>query len=254
MIDSRILVGLLAILISISGMVYIGIGEADRQAEFTRAFHGRSVEAGAALYTQYCVECHGLKGEGGIGPTLNSKYFFEQRLADVGYQGSMKSFLTLTIRGGRPVKSDPTYGRTMPTWSIDYGGPLRNDQIDNIVTYVMNWQEAAPDLGGPSGEPASVSGDTPEERGKNLFTAMACVGCHAINGQGGVVGPDLTNVYTEKGEEYVHESILAPDAVIAENCPSGPCLPGLMPKNFGDRLSDENFNDLIAYLKSASGS
>lgn len=250
MIDSRILVGLLAILISISGIVYIGIGEADRQAEFTNAFEGRSIEAGAALYTQYCVECHGLKGEGGIGPTLNSKYFFEQRLADIGYQGTMKSFLTLTVRGGRPVMSDPNYGRNMPTWSIDYGGPLRNDQIDNIVTYVMNWQEAAPDLGDPNAEPTPVPGDTPEERGQNLFTGLGCVGCHAINGQGGTVGPELTNVYADKGEDHVRQSILQPNAVITEGF-----QPNLMPQNFEQRLKGEtDLDDLVAYLRSVSES
>ncbi|MBE7552075.1 MAG: c-type cytochrome [Anaerolineales bacterium] len=247
MIDSRILVGLLAVLISISGIVYVGIGEADRQAEFTQAFEGRSIEAGAALYTQYCTECHGFKGEGGVGPTLNSKYFFEQRLADIGYQGTMKSFLTLTIRGGRPVMSDPNYGRNMPTWSVDYGGPLRNDQIDTIVSYVMNWQEAAPDLGDPNAEPTPVPGDTPEERGKNLFTGMGCVGCHAIDGQGGVVGPELTNVIS-KGEDYVHESIVQPNAVIAEGY-----QPNLMPQNFSQRMSEENISDIIAYLQSVSG-
>ncbi|MCL4297903.1 MAG: c-type cytochrome [Anaerolineae bacterium] len=247
MIDSRILVGLLAVLISISGIVYVGIGEADRQAEFTQAFEGRSIEAGAALYTQYCTECHGLKGEGGIGPTLNSKYFFEQRLADIGYQGTMKSFLTLTIRGGRPVMSDPNYGRNMPTWSVDYGGPLRNDQIDTIVSYVMNWQEAAPDLGDPNAEPTPVPGDTPEERGKNLFTGMGCVGCHAIDGQGGTVGPELTNVIS-KGEDYVHQSIVQPNAVIAEGF-----QPNLMPQNFSQRMSEENISDIIAYLASVSG-
>ena len=34
----------------------------------------------------------------------------------------------------------------MPTWSKDFGGPLRNDQIDNVVNYIMNWEEGAPDL------------------------------------------------------------------------------------------------------------
>lgn len=245
MIDTRILVGLLAVLISISGIVYIGIGEADRQAEFTQAFQGRSTEAGAALFTQYCTECHGLKGEGGVGPTLNSKYFFEKRLADIGYLGTMRSYLTLTIRGGRPVKTDPNYGRNMPTWSVDYGGPLRNDQIDNIVDYVLNWQGAAPDLGDPNGTPTPVPGDTPEERGKNLFTGMGCVGCHTFNGQGGAVGPDLTHVYATKGEDYVHQSILQPNAVIAEGF-----QPNIMPQNFQQRLKGPtDLADIIAYLK-----
>lgn len=245
MIDTRILVGLLAVLISISGIVYIGIGEADRQAEFTQAFQGRSTEAGAALYTQYCTECHGLKGEGGVGPTLNSKYFFEKRLSDVGYQGSLRSYITLTVRGGRPVKTDPNYGRNMPTWSVDYGGPLRNDQIDNIVDYVLNWQTAAPDLGDPNGTPTPVPGDTPEERGKNLFTGMGCVGCHTFNGQGGAVGPNLTDVYAKKGEDYIHQSILQPNAVIAEGF-----QPNIMPQNFQQRLKGPtDLEDIVAYLK-----
>jgi cbb3-type cytochrome c oxidase subunit III len=248
MIDTRILVGLLAVLISISGIVYVGIGEADRQAEFTKAFQGRSTEAGAALFTQYCAECHGLKGEGGVGPTLNSKYFFEKRLSDLGYQGSLRSFITLTVRGGRPVKSDPNYGRNMPTWSIDYGGPLRNDQIDNIVDYVLNWQGAAPDLGDPNGTPTPVPGNTPEERGKNLFTGMGCIGCHTFDGQGGAVGPNLTEVYATKGEEYVHQSIVQPNAVIAEGF-----QPNIMPQNFQQRLKGPtDLADIIAYLKTGS--
>jgi mono/diheme cytochrome c family protein len=245
MIDSRILVGLLAILISIAGIVYIGINEADRQAEFTKAFQGRSIEAGAGLYTQYCVECHGVKGEGGIGPALNSRYFFEQRLADLGYLGSMKAYLTLTIRGGRPVKSDPAFGRNMPTWSVDYGGPMRNDQIDTIVSYIMNWEQEAPELGDPNAEPTPVPGDTPEERGKTLFTAMGCIGCHIFNGEGGAVGPDLTTVYAQKGEDYIHQSILQPNAVITEGF-----APNIMPPNFQERLKGPtDLDDLVAYLQ-----
>lgn len=244
MIDSRILVGLIAVLISISGIVYVGIGEADRRAEFTQAFHGRSIEAGAALFTQYCTECHGVNGEGGIGPTLNSKYFFEKRLADLGYQGSLKAFLTLTVRGGRPVKSDPNYGRNMPTWSVDYGGPLRNDQIDNIVSYILNWQASAPDLGDPNATPTPVPGNTPEERGKNLFTGMGCVGCHTFNGAGGAVGPNLTTVFAKKGADYIRESVLTPNAVVVEGF-----QPDIMPKNFKDRLKGPtDLDDIIAYL------
>ena len=27
----------------------------------------------------------------------------------------------------------------MPTWSQDYGGPMRPDQIRDLVNFVMNW-------------------------------------------------------------------------------------------------------------------
>jgi mono/diheme cytochrome c family protein len=111
----------------------------------------------------------------------------------------------------------------------------------------MNWEASAPDLGDPNAEPTPVPGDTPEERGKNLFTGMGCVGCHMIDGQGGAVGPELTNVIS-KGEEYVHESIVQPNAVIAEGY-----QPNLMPQNFSQRMSEENISDIIAYLQSVSG-
>lgn len=246
MIDSRILVGLIAILIAVSGMVYVAINEPDRQEEFKQAFEARSIENGAALFTEYCSECHGIYGQGieGVAPTLNSAFFFDGRLAELGYQGSLPAYIKLTVSGGRPVKSDPAYPRTMPTWSVDYGGPLRNDQIDNIVAYIMNWEAEAVDTGsGP--QEIIPEGDTPEARGRNLFEVqLGCVGCHAINGTGGQTGPELTTVIS-KGENYVRQSILNPNAVIAEGFSAN-----IMPQNFGDRLSDENLNDLISYLSS----
>jgi cbb3-type cytochrome c oxidase subunit III len=250
MIDSRILIGLLSVLIAISGAIYIGIGEVDRRVEFEEAFHGRSVERGAALYTEYCTECHGLKGQGieGVAPNLNSRHFFENRLKEIGYQGSLDAYITLTVAGGRPVKSSESYPREMPTWSVDFGGPLRNDQIDNIVDYIMNWEAEAPDLAAPGVEPTPVPGDTPEERGGNLFQGLGCVGCHMINGEGGGVGPELTNVYVEKGEDYIRESILNTNAVIAEGY-----QPNIMPQNFGERLTEMDLDDLVAYLQSVSG-
>ncbi len=246
MIDSRILVGLLAVLIAISGVIYNGIGEVDRQVEFERAFHGRSIEVGAALFTEYCAECHGLHGEGTPrAPTLNSKQFFENRIEEIGYQGGLEAYIRLTVAGGRPVKTTDTWPENMPTWSVDYGGPLRNDQIDTIVSYIMNWEKEAPDV---EAAPAlTITGDTPEERGGNLFQALGCVACHMINGNGGAVGPDLSNVYN-KGEDYIRESILMPNAVIAEGYQSG-----IMPQNFGERLTDQDLDELIAYLKSVAG-
>ncbi len=249
MIDSRILVGLISILIAFSTVVYIGIGDGDRRVEFAHAFQGRSIERGAAVFTEYCAPCHGLHGEGnpGVAPTLNSKYFFTQRLKDIGYLGTLPAYIKLTVAGGRPVKSDPQYPRNMPTWSVTYGGPLRNDQVDDVVNYIMNWEAAAPDLGNPNATPTPVPGNTPEERGKNLFTGMGCVGCHMVNGQGGAVGPDLTQVYS-KGEDYIHQSIVQPNAVVVEGF-----QPNIMPQNFAQRMSEENISDIIAYLKSVSG-
>jgi mono/diheme cytochrome c family protein len=245
MIDSRILIGLIAILITISSIVIVGINEVDRQAEFEAAFHGRSVEAGAAIFEQYCKECHGINGQGvpGLGPTLNSKQFFEQRLKELGYQGTLKAYIELTVAGGRPVKSDQSWPRNMPTWSVEYGGPLRHDQIVTVVDYILNWEKGALDQ---TAGPAQVSGDTPEARGLSLFQSAGCIGCHQIAGQGGTVGPELTNVFA-KGEDYVRESILMPNAVVADGY-----QPNVMPAIFADTLTAENIDDIVAYLASVN--
>lgn len=89
-------------------------------------------------------------------------------------------------------------------------------------------------------------------QGQLVFSAN-CSSCHAVNGEGGQIGPELTNVYAEKGEEYIHESILNPNAVIAPVCPTGACLAGVMPQNFSEILSEDDLNNVITYLREASG-
>lgn len=88
--------------------------------------------------------------------------------------------------------------------------------------------------------------------GELTFRTAGCVACHAINGQGGGIGPELTKVYADKGPDYIRESILNPNAVIAPNCPTGACAAGIMPQNFKDLLSDNDINNIIEYLKALS--
>lgn len=86
-------------------------------------------------------------------------------------------------------------------------------------------------------------------QGEILFGTAGCVGCHAINGQGGQIGPELTHVYTDKGPDYIHESILEPNAVIASQCPTGACPSSVMPQDFSQRLTEDDINNIIEYLK-----
>jgi mono/diheme cytochrome c family protein len=249
MIDSRILIGLIAVLISIGSIVYLGINEPDRQAEFRAAFQGRKIEQGASLFASHCSPCHGIKGEGvpGRGPTLNSAHLFKNRLNELGYSGTLESYIKLTVAGGRPAQSSSgPWPQNMPTWSVDYGGPLRNDQVDSVVAYILSWEEFAVETG-EGGALTQVEGDTPEERGRNLFQVRGCIGCHKVAGEGQVIGPDLTNVYAEKGEDYIRQSILDPNAVVAEGF-----QPNIMPPTFGELLSEDDINDIIAYLASFS--
>lgn len=103
--------------------------------------------------------------------------------------------------------------------------------------------------------------DTPEAPAEvaAIFTKAGCIGCHVITGVPnavGQIGPNLSNIgvvsatriegYT--GEEYIRESLLQPNAFIAPECPTGPCLPNLMVQNLGDILTTEEIDAVVAYL------
>ncbi|MCL4395049.1 MAG: c-type cytochrome [Chloroflexi bacterium] len=130
---------------------------------------GRQIEVGADLFGQYCYSCHGTHGEGipQLAPTINRKDLLDgRREKSVGWSGSVEGFIKDTISAGRPIQSRPDlYSAHMPTWSQEYGGPLRPDQIDSLVAFVMNWQDQAPEVNAwpPPGtpQPTATPGPSP---------------------------------------------------------------------------------------------
>ena len=123
-----------------------GAGMERRAADF----RGRQIEAGAVLFGQYCFSCHGEHGQGiaAVAPPLNRKDLLDGSYEKaVGWSGSVDSFIKSTISSGRPIQSRPDlYSARMPTWSNEYGGPLRPDQVDALVSFVLNWQNSAPEV------------------------------------------------------------------------------------------------------------
>lgn len=110
-------------------------------------------------------------------------------------------------------------------------------------------------------EAAAPAGDP--EAGKEVFLNVGgCGACHTIEGVEGAtgqVGPNLTQIATraaqvaekagvDSAEAYIRQSILDPNAYIAEECPLGPCVAGTMPQTFKDQLSEKQLNDLVAFL------
>ena len=81
--------------------------------------------------------------------------------------------------------------------------------------------------------------------GKALFASNGCGSCHTLADAGSTaqVGPNLDEVLKDKDAEFVRTSIMDPDAEIAPGF-----QPGIMPKTFGDQLSDEQLDALVKYL------
>ncbi|MEZ5228328.1 MAG: cytochrome c [Acidimicrobiales bacterium] len=76
-----------------------------------------------------CASCHGLNGEGGVGPALNSKQF-------------LASATDLQIR---QLISVGVPGSQMGAYAQDFGGPLTSEQIKSIAVFMRSWEEKAPD-------------------------------------------------------------------------------------------------------------
>ncbi|MGH2621163.1 MAG: c-type cytochrome, partial [Anaerolineales bacterium] len=97
------------------------------------------------------------------------------------------------------------------------------------------------------GEPGGgIAGVTSAE----IFANAGCVACHTLPalGAAGQVGPDLSELGSRLTPDEIRRSILFPDEQLAQNCPTGPCLAGLMPKAFGESLSALQLETLVAFL------
>ena len=95
--------------------------------------------------------------------------------------------------------------------------------------------------------------------GKILFherQEAACARCHKLAGEGGDVGPDLAGLVAKKGRDYVLESIVLPNRVIAPGFESllvvmknGQSFAGLVKGEIGDELTLNSPEDGILKLK-----
>jgi nitric oxide reductase subunit C len=79
-------------------------------------------------------------------------------------------------------------------------------------------------------------------RGKHIWETRNCIGCHTLLGEGAYFAPELGNVYTRRGPEFIKAWI--------QSQPTG--VPGRrqMP-NFN--LTDAQLDDLVEFFKYTAG-
>jgi cytochrome c2 len=269
----RVILGTILFVATMMIISFVLVNEPARMAQYEIGYVGRSVEAGAALFETHCVRCHSLQGQGieGLGPALNARDLFDKdngRLKEIGWAGSVKDYVRAAIAGGRPRASAAfaTFPNRMPTWSQEYGGPLRTDQVENLVDFVMNWEAeamtqpiatAAPvaDAVGTDLNTELPAGDA--ANGEVLFTGKGaggkfpCSACHSLQENQTLVGPSLfgiadtaaTRIEGYSAEKYIHESIVLPNVYVVEGFAQG-----IMPQTFGTQMTRQEAADVIAYL------
>src|SRR5947207_3272517 len=142
----------------------------------------KAIEAGRALFANGCAACHGADGRGGRGPNLREKIFWHPVDDETLYKAIQKGF-----SGGMPPANLP------------------EEQMWQVVAFVRS-------LTAPAMENVTP-GDA--KAGADLFWGKAgCGGCHRIQGRGGNIGPDLSNVGATRALPQIRDAILDPDSEI----------------------------------------
>jgi mono/diheme cytochrome c family protein len=100
----------------------------------------------------------------------------------------------------------------------------------------------------PADEPdeASLVGDA--KRGEDIFwnhPVAACKTCHMLAGKGSAVGPALDGIASRKDQSYLIESLMQPNAKLAEGYTATPISP--MPP-MGLVLKPQELADVKAFL------
>jgi cytochrome c oxidase cbb3-type subunit III len=136
------------------------------------------LQGGAKAYTTYCARCHGLNGNGGMGPPLA-----RPRLRRAADQAAIIGILTDGIPGTAMLAA----------WS------LSEREITQVTAYVHSLgrrpEEALP------GDPV---------RGRAVYARAGCATCHIVDGEGSGLGPELTDVGRRRGASFLRESLIDP--------------------------------------------
>jgi mono/diheme cytochrome c family protein len=112
--------------------------------------------------------------------------------------------------------------------------------LDDIAAYLGKY------AGVPGAKPPKVEGGP----GAQVFASNGCGSCHtlAIANSGGTTGPNLDEVLPGQKEAEIEESIVDPEAKIEQGYPRG-----VMPQEFGEKLSEEELKQLVEFLSENAG-
>jgi mono/diheme cytochrome c family protein len=186
---------------------------------------------GKALFVERCGSCHVLGRAGTAGPTGPD--------LDAAFRSALAGGMDRETVEGVVHKQilNPRKNSAMPPEIVT------GDDARDVAAYVGF---AAARTGQDEGALAQA-GLANATSGEQIFTAGGCAGCHTLAKANatGTIGPSLDDLEAAGGgspEDFVIESLLDPDAEVAQGFQAG-----VMPSYEG-RLSEEQQQALAEYL------
>lgn len=204
--------------------------------------------AGKKAFAQKCGSCHVLERagtRGATGPNLDEA--FRQALADGFGRGTIHGVVADQIKFPADVPEDsPAY---MPADLVE--GRL----VGDVAAYVAM---AAARPGEDTGKLATAGGTPPVPEdaplGLKLFVAgkdnaQACGDCHTLGAAQtqATTGPDLDTALKGMSAQEIEKAIVDPSAELT------PGFNDIMPKDYGEALTDEELQELVDYLAEQAG-
>lgn len=224
---------------------------------------------GASIYERTCDLCH--SGLGDRAPKLDRiGSLWRQRVNDPRYRGkattleaylreSMVNPSAYVVQGfGKPGTADTE----SPMPDVSRGAiRLSAAEIDAVIAYLQSMAGEEVSISPSARQPGASSEqrDAKTDNATNAVSALAkyqCNLCHQLPGIAGAeqavaIGPDLralaktaaTRAPGQDASSFIRESILAPDAVVAQGF-----APGVMPADFGQRMRAAELEMIVDYL------
>ncbi|NWJ44555.1 MAG: cytochrome c [Chloroflexi bacterium] len=239
--STRMVMSIAFALAVVLGMLLYILNDNSRASLTTISNRDEEILKGAQLFAANCSQCHGPKGEGAIGPALNRPSW---KPGDKNFDfNSTYDFINKAMTRGQ---FSPQPGIAMPAWSRNFGGPLTDEQIDFIITYIIygNWDDVLQvltytqnpnfsadlpanaaqkakypdaDKTTPAGVQQKAALDAELASTKKLIMQKGCLNCHAIGSAGTTLAPNLTEVGSRRTRDWLYTWIEDPTKVPDSN-------------------------------------
>jgi cytochrome c2 len=197
-----------------------------------------------------CLLCHKISEQGntrgpdlrGVGaraalrkPGLSAKEYLVESLVNPGAYvvegfAAAGGVSIMPVANRPPADLSPTELKALVAYLQSLGGEVTVEiTVEDVAAAAARQEQPPPPV------------DT--RPGADLVAKHGCIACHDTKGTARLLGPPLTNVRERLSAAEIRQSILDPDAVVAEGFP-----PGLMLKTFGETVPPDELDQLVSYL------
>ncbi|NYE04989.1 cytochrome c oxidase cbb3-type subunit 3 [Bacillus niacini] len=207
---------------SLYGVIIIGIIICIINSGIFNSKNSNAIAAGEKVYQKQCLICHGENGKGegkNAGTAINNQRY-------------------LNAVSNKDIYNSVKFGRegtAMPS----YGPRLSEDELNNVVAFIRNWQTQEIEFDVPK----KITGDP--LNGEKQYN-ISCINCHGDAGSGKPkMGTALSN--PEYLKYTTDKQIWIGTAYGREDTRMGPSLKGL---DGVRQLKKQEISDIVSYIRS----